>query len=72
MQDHLGNDYASQKLLERKKRVDAQIDECARVFALPAISENAKHTISETFIILMEMQKDLAMKINFISAVCLN
>ncbi|WP_293925453.1 hypothetical protein [Sphingobacterium sp. UBA6320] len=72
LKDHLGSDFITQGLIERKKRVDAQIEEHARVYSLPGLTESEEKIISNSFLNLMYMQKDIASKINFLSSICLN
>ncbi|WP_433863155.1 hypothetical protein [Sphingobacterium thalpophilum] len=70
--NHLGDDFHTQGLFERKRRVDAQIEEHARLFSRCDLSQEEDRIISKTFVQLMRLQKDIASKISLISAICYN
>lgn len=70
--DHLGADFDTQSLMERKRRIDAQIEEHTRVLFDYPLSENAVSLITNTLVGLLAIQKDYSCKIKFIQAICLN
>lgn len=70
--DHLGDDFNTQGLLERKRRVDAQIEEHAHLFSRSDLNQEHDKIISKTFLNLIRLQKDIASKISLISAICYN
>lgn len=70
--NHLGDDFNTQGLFERKRRVDAQIEEHALLFSRSDITHEENTLISKTFLNLIRLQKDIASKINLISAICYN
>lgn len=70
--DHLGDDFENQKLNERKRRVDAQIEEYTRLYSLEALSSQEEILIIETLHDLLQVQRDYSAKIKLINAICLN
>lgn len=70
--DHLGDDFEKQKLVERKKRIDAQINEYIRLYTLNGLTLKEEDLIYSTLINLLEMQRIHVAKIKLISAICMN
>lgn len=70
--DHLGNDFDNQKLVERKRRIDAQIDEYTRIYAFQDLTSKEEDLVISTIHHLLEIQRSYSSRIRLISAICLN
>lgn len=70
--DHLGDDFEYQTLLERKRRVDAQIEEHLKVYSIGEMTKACEDIIIETLHNLLIIQRDITARIKFLRAICLN
>jgi len=70
--DHLGDDFEKQNLIERKKRIDAQIKDYIDLYSSKVLTTNQEEIVIETIYHLMTIQSHFSHLINFIRSLNLN
>ncbi|TDQ79577.1 hypothetical protein [Sphingobacterium yanglingense] len=70
--DHLGDNFESQNLTERKRRIDAQIEEYLRLYAMRDLSPKEDELVTNILLNLLDIQRAYSNRINLIKAIYLN
>ncbi|MGV6947008.1 hypothetical protein ACUY1X_18690 [Sphingobacterium kyonggiense] len=70
--DHLGDDFEKQNLIERKRRIDAQIKDYIDLYTSQVLTSDQEEIVIETIHHLMTLQSHFSHLINFIQSINLN
>ena len=70
--DHLGDDFDNQTLIERKNRIDLQIEDYIGLYSSKELTPDQEEIIIETLLHLMTLESHFSNLINFINAINLN
>lgn len=70
--DHLGDDFEKQNLIERKRRIDAQIKDYIDLYTSQVLTSDQEEIVIEMIHHLMTLQSHFSHLINFIRSINLN
>lgn len=70
--NHLGDDFEKQNLIERKRRIDAQIKDYIDLYTSQVLTSDQEEIVIETIHHLMTLLSHFSHLINFIRSINLN